>query len=210
MEELVLLEMEELPLVDVVGLELTDEVEVGVDLVVGLRGDSEVILDFVFEVLDKDVHRLGLRVAHDRHGVSVDHFALLLRPVQIRLVRVNVVLISGSCLNAGRCSVLSCEILQAVRDPDIYETKSTNCAEPLERIFEVARSVVPMHAEHAAYEHAPADGFECILEPKYVLDLECVVLDTRLLLVVFEQVLLRGLVVLDVFATELMDSLNFL
>ena len=115
------------------------------------------------------------------------------------------IFVSGSSLQTLCGSMLGHEFLDAVRNPDVYHTYSTHCAEPSKGCLHVSRSIVSMEAKKTTYENAPSNGFHRVLESEKVFNLKSTVLDILVILSVFEEIVVRGLVLLDVLAPKLMD-----
>ena len=115
------------------------------------------------------------------------------------------VFVSGSSLQTLSGSMLGHEFLDSVRNPDVYHTYSTHCAEPGKGCLHVSRSIVPMEAKKTTDKNAPSNGFHCVLESEKVFNLKSTVLDILVILSVFEEIVIGSLVLLDVLAPKLMD-----
>ena len=78
------------------------------------------------------------------------------------------ILLSRLSLQTSRTRLLSYQILEPIRDPNVEERERTDCAEPGHCIVEVPCSIVSMATEAASNEDSPSDCLVGIFISEYI------------------------------------------
>lgn len=161
------------------------------------------------KILNEDVHWLTLRITQDRLRRWIDSSCGVLSSFNIVLKCVGMIFLSGSSLQTLCSSMLSYKFLNSVRNPDVNDTDATDSTKPGERCLYISGSIVPVQAKQTTNKDAPSNCFDSVLESKQVLNFESTVFYVLVLLRVFEEIGIWGLVLLDVLTPKLMDLWHF-
>ena len=162
-----------------------------------------------FKVAYKLIHSLCLSIVKDRTDFIIQWTHWCFETFKVILISICMILVPSSKWEGLARPILSHELLQSIRSPNVKKAEEGHHGEPMGCRIEIACAIVSMEGKHHAYHDPPLYGFVSSLKLEEGLHLKWIV-SSLLGWVIFEIVFIRVFVVPDVFSPELVDLSHLL